>query len=739
MKLLPSAAALAIISIFSNPARSNPVMFVTQTPHSDDFTTILSVFGNHRGSASSAPRGGDLYIRYDDGTLRNLTLEAGYGTTSTNQIAVREPSIHWSGTKALFSMVVGGTIQDNYTPVYFQIYEVSGLGKNETVTMVKIPQPANFNNVAPIYGTDDRIIFTSDRPRNGAQRLYPQIDEYETAPTVSGIWSMNADGSDLRLLDHAPSGDFRPIIDKAGRLVFTRWDHLQRDQQADSDIETILSGGDINDGYGTITYESEDSDVFHSVRPGDEVFPETRAFYGPNESAHPIWNADHQPDELRHTFNQFIPWASNEDGTDLETLNHLGRHELLTYIPPSRTDHEELYSFPNTRITSFLSGVEDPNNTGYFIGIDAPEFSTHASGQIVAIPAVNGANADSISAVHITHPATRSYIGDGQSPNANQVGLFRDPMAMTNGTLWASYSTSPYADKRTANDPGGNNPFPLSSRYNYRITQMVAGGNGYRVPGAPLIASGINDSVTYFDNNRYRNVTYTGPMWELFAVEVVARAVPAKRHTPIPNIEQGILETELGGQAGIDELRNYLAERNLALLVSRDVTQRADKQQYFNLRVSWSGHQTAEPGSTPIDLAYMQFIEGRQLRGQFNGDRAGRRVLGRPMEGVSNPPSDGPTGSVRIADDGSVAAFVPARRAMSWQTTRPDGSPAVRERYWLTFQPGEIRACTNCHGVNTKDVFDNPPAANPPEALTELLQWYKSVRAPNDKNGWVLR
>ena len=76
---------------------------------------------------------------------------------------------------------------------------------------------------------------------------------------------------------------------------------------------------------------------------------------------------------------------------------------------------------------------------------------------------------------------------------------------------------------------------------------------------------------------------------------------------------------------------------------------------------------------------------------------------------------------------------------MSWQTTRPDGSPAVRERYWLTFQPGEIRACTNCHGANTKDVFDNPPAANPPEALTELLQWYKSVRAPNDKNGWVLR
>ena len=38
-----------------------------------------------------------------------------------------------------------------------------------------------------------------------------------------------------------------------------------------------------------------------------------------------------------------------------------------------------------------------------------------------------------------------------------------------------------------------------------------------------------------------------------------------------------------------------------------------------------------------------------------------------------------------------MAAFVPARRAMTWQLTDPAGAPVVRERYWLTFQPGEIR------------------------------------------------
>jgi hypothetical protein len=49
------------------------ILFVTQVPVPTDFTTIGSTFGNHRG--------GDLWIRYPDGTLRNLTALAGYGNS----------------------------------------------------------------------------------------------------------------------------------------------------------------------------------------------------------------------------------------------------------------------------------------------------------------------------------------------------------------------------------------------------------------------------------------------------------------------------------------------------------------------------------------------------------------------------------------------------------------------------------------------------------------------------------
>ena len=163
-----------------------PILFVTQVPKPDDFTTITSTFGNHSGQIDSVPRGGDLWIRYPDGSLKNLTRTAGYGMDGlqgANAIAVREPSRalerhegavqHGHRRAASSTSGIRTTGRSTRSP---------GLGKNDTPVIRKIPnQPADFNNISPIYGTDDRILFTSDRPRNGARHLYPQLDEYEEA------------------------------------------------------------------------------------------------------------------------------------------------------------------------------------------------------------------------------------------------------------------------------------------------------------------------------------------------------------------------------------------------------------------------------------------------------------------------------------------------------------------------------------------------------------------------------
>ncbi|MCC6488536.1 MAG: hypothetical protein IT364_13650, partial [Candidatus Hydrogenedentes bacterium] len=343
----------------------------------------------------SAPRGGDLFIRYPDGELRNLTQEAGFGTKPEKDIAVRDPHVHWSGTKALFSMVIGGTTKNDYTPVYFQIYEVTGLGKGEAVGIQKLKQPKDSNNIAPSYDADDRILFTSDRPRNGDRRLYPQLDEYESAKTVSGLWRMNADGSDLQLLDHSPSGDFEPFVDSFGRIVFTRWDHLQRDQQADADIAAIIEGEDPS--YEAVTYESEDSDISHALAPGDEVFPEPRAFFDDL-----TWD-ELLPTEQTHTFNVFFPWMLNHDGTGLETLNHIGRLELSGYIPSARTYLPEAYAFSTPRIRNLMHIAEDPAKPGRYYMSNVPEFGTHAAGQIVSLNAKPSLNADDMRIKYETH------------------------------------------------------------------------------------------------------------------------------------------------------------------------------------------------------------------------------------------------------------------------------------------------------------------------------------------------
>jgi hypothetical protein len=193
--------------------------------------------------------------------------------------------------------------------------------------------------------------------------------------------------------------------------------------------------------------------------------------------------------------------------------------------------------------------------------------------------------------------------------------------------------------------------------------------------------------------------------------------------------------------AGVDPatFKAYLTQHNLALAVTRNVTTRdnADRQQPFNLRIA-GGAQTIGAAGKIYDVAFMQFfqadlIRGKGLHSNSSSDKPepGRRVLAQPMHDstaqmLNSAHAGAPASSVTIADDGSVAAFVPARRAMSWQMTDGAGTPVVRERLWVTFQSGEIRVCASCHGQNNVDQAGTAAPANTPDALYQLLQSWKA-------------
>jgi hypothetical protein len=304
---------------------ANPVLFVTQVPVPNEvndnvvsnvFLGVGAGFGNHLGSTLYAPRGGDLWLGKPVGSLTNLALtnltrSLGFGLAGaqhTNGIAVREPCVHWDGNRALFSMVVGAPRNASDINVFFwQLYEITGLPDGPYAITKISGQPTNYNNVGPCYSPDGRIIFGSDQPRDGSPHLYPQLDEYNDFPSVSGLWSLDPTGNDLHLLNHTPSGAFTPSVDSFGRLVFVRWDHLVQDRNATDDrLATITNGVPTN---GTFNYADESANSSFNLSDRSESFPEPRTFDGTNLAALQVNGT---------AFNSFFPWTLFLDGSGEE-------------------------------------------------------------------------------------------------------------------------------------------------------------------------------------------------------------------------------------------------------------------------------------------------------------------------------------------------------------------------------------------------------------------------------------
>lgn len=660
----------------------------------DQFPGRMNVFANHMADLDSVVRGGDLMIRYPDGAVRNLTELAGYGQKglqTDKAIAVREPAVHWNGQKAIFSMLIGAAPEKHHRPeTSWQLYEITGLAKGQTPVITKVAKQPGYpyNNVSPLYDSEGRILFTSDRPHNGKAHLHPQVDEYESTPTITGIYRLDQATGQVSLLNHTVSGAFSPIIDSFGRVIFTRWDHLQRDQQAE--------------GTALQPYNRASEAPNAKKQAAVETFPEKR---GANTSGTPYGTVS------AHTYNLFTPWQMNQDGTDELSLNHIGRHELFFdspgNLPESFLNDPALQAgsnnafFLNRKLIRQDNGIlnirEDPTQPGIFYGVYTDEFGRLVADEIVRITGAPTLNAEQMKITGVSN------------------GRFRSPLPMSTGQMVASaYS---------------------SSNGQMRLQQLGTDSNGKFVAGTVLTGAGTTKNLTWWTPDVQDS--YNGLLWEIDPVEVVARTPPPAKTLAIDPIEKSVL-TEL--QVNEAELRDWLKSRNLALIVTRNQTSRDrnDRSQPFNLQVP-GGIKTIGNDGFLYDIVHYQILQANLIRGydNFNGAEGGLRPIAQPMSVQGNPANPGgPPGSVRIASDGSTAVFVPAHRSVTWQTTDGAGEPIVRERVWISLQPGEIRTCAGCHGENTKNQAGKPAATNKPKALRELLlYWLQTKDAMIEKNG----
>ncbi|MEI7687512.1 MAG: Calx-beta domain-containing protein, partial [Planctomycetota bacterium] len=573
---------------------------------------------------------------------------------------------------------------------------------------------------------------------------------YNALPCNTGLWRLDRTQSpaEVKQIIHSPSGSFTPFVDSTGRVMFVQWDHLSRDVFASYDREVIGTAPQSFNGHGT--FDSETGSSFTLGTAGTiatsnyttfNFFPEPRNFDVPALTALgtfvqggntvPIFNGI--------AINHFFPWECREDGSSHETDRHVGRHELGGTSPlrPSYKDDDNLVnaSFSHPTAVNFFHLAESPTSPGTFYAINSGESGTHTSGPIVSYVSTAALNPDNMAPTYIT-PA----LPNSAQPWTTQ-DVYRNPVPLANGSLLAAHSTM------TQNDTNiGTAAAPLS-RFAFRLRSLISNGTNM-IPDSSITFT-TPQNVTNIQYYAYGSlVTYTGaPLWELDPVEVVVRNKPAQLNSTIAAPEQAVFDA-VGVHA--PTYQAYLRANNLALVAGRDVTRRdaADKQQPYNLKVAWSNHQTLGaviPSVTQkiYDVGWMQIFQADAIRAYtHNGQNPsalpapGRRLMPTPLHGqaiTEMPVTPGaPAGAVKIADDGSWAAVLPAGRALTWHMLDGAGTKSqVKERVEVTFAPGEVRSCAVCHGVNTHDQAGNLGVpSSQPQALSPLLQFWKTNHPP---------
>jgi len=141
---------------------------------------------------------------------------------------VRDPIVHYDGRKILFSYRKG-------SKNHYHLYEVDADGTN-----LRQLTDGPFDDFEPIYRPDDRIVFCSSRCNRFVACWYTQ---------VAILYSCDADGRNIRTLSSSIVHDNTPWMLPDGRILYTRWEYVDRSRVRYHHLWTISP-----DGTGQMVY-----------------------------------------------------------------------------------------------------------------------------------------------------------------------------------------------------------------------------------------------------------------------------------------------------------------------------------------------------------------------------------------------------------------------------------------------------------------------------------------------------
>jgi hypothetical protein len=176
------------------------------------------------------------------GRLCKLNLRTGELTVLLNnpQGGVRDPQVHYEGEKILFSYRRGGQ-------PYYHLYEIRTDG-----TALRQLTHEPYDDIEPTYLPDDGIMFCSSRCRR-VVGCFPS--------PVATLYRCDSSGNRIRRVSANPFTDNTPWMLSDGRVVYTRWEYVDRNQMTFHHLWTANP-----DGTGQMVY-------FGNQIPGPELPP----------------------------------------------------------------------------------------------------------------------------------------------------------------------------------------------------------------------------------------------------------------------------------------------------------------------------------------------------------------------------------------------------------------------------------------------------------------------------------
>ncbi|NLE01608.1 MAG: hypothetical protein GX640_17225 [Fibrobacter sp.] len=175
----------------------------------------------------NARLGGGMYILKNFATspqkvniMTGLTVPSGTnkGKLMTSGTFL-SPDLSYDGKTIVFSWSSGGNTKWSQAN-RFNIFTVNVDGTN-----LKRITDGNYDDIHPCWLPDGRIIFISTR-RGGYGRCH-----FRPVPTYT-LHSMNPDGSDIICLSYHETNEWHPSVSNDGRIIYTRWDYIDRDFSA---------------------------------------------------------------------------------------------------------------------------------------------------------------------------------------------------------------------------------------------------------------------------------------------------------------------------------------------------------------------------------------------------------------------------------------------------------------------------------------------------------------------------